>query len=436
MASVEEDRTTYKDLLLPDLVKPHVESFNFFADHGIEQCVAALQTYSIPENAEIGTPRVRYWFENVRITKPFKTDSSKDHRLFPAECREGGGTYSGELLATIAFQVGSEPEVLIERKMGLIPVMVQSRLCHLEHLSPSELVARKEEATEIGGYFILNGNERIIRMLLVPRRNVVTAIIRPSLANRGPDFTKYGVYLRSVRRDQSSLTVTLHYLATGACMFRFTMSKQEFFVPAVVLLKAFMETTDRNIFLQITQGDFDNNFVTDRTELMIRQTQSLGLKNRKQVLAYLGRHFRIMLQAGEGDMMNDVDCGRQLCRFLFGHCEVMESEEEINRAKFDILVHMTQKLYALVQGRIKPDNPDALAFQEFLLPGHLYTMIFKEKLDDFLLGVRAQIQRDMKKNPEKVLFWEGPAYFKSAMDKQVDIGMRMRHFLVTGNFDQ
>ena len=295
-----ESRTTYKGLALADLVKPHVESFNFFVDQGIDLAVAGLQSYSIPENKEQNIPRVRYWFDSVRVTKPVKNDSSKDHRVFPVECREGQGSYQGELRATIAYQVGNEPEIIIEHKLGLIPVMVQSRLCHLEYLSPQELIAHKEEATEIGGYFILNGNERIIRMLLVPRRNVATAIIRPSLANRGPSFTKYGVYMRCTRADQSSLTVTLHYLSTGSCSVRFTMNKQEFFVPAVVLLKAFTETTDRNIFMQITQGDFDNNFVTDRAELMIRQAQSLGLKNRNQVLAYLGRHFRIMLQAGEG----------------------------------------------------------------------------------------------------------------------------------------
>jgi len=131
--------------------------------------------------------------------------------------------------------------------------------------------------------------------------------------------------------------------------------------------------------------------------------------------------------------MTDADCGRQLCRFLFGHCEAVGSEEEANRAKFDCLVHMTQKLYALVQGRIKPDNPDSLAWQEFLLPGHLFTMIFKEKLEDVLLGIRAQIQRDIKRFPEKVQFRGSTSYFKSVLDKQVDVGQRMRHFLVTGN---
>jgi len=30
---------------------------------------------------------------------------------------------------------------------------------------------------EMGGYFIVNGNERIIRMLVMPRRNYVSTIV-------------------------------------------------------------------------------------------------------------------------------------------------------------------------------------------------------------------------------------------------------------------
>ena len=51
--------------------------------------------------------------------------------------------------------------------MGDIPMMVRSGRCHLAGLSPRELVARKEEASEMGGYFICNGNERAVRLLQV-----------------------------------------------------------------------------------------------------------------------------------------------------------------------------------------------------------------------------------------------------------------------------
>lgn len=45
---------------------------------------------------------------------------------------------------------------------------------------------------------------------------------------------------------------------------------------------------------------------------------------------------------------------------------------------------MIEKLYALVSGEILPDNLDSLQNHEVLLPGHLYLMFLKEKLEESL----------------------------------------------------
>jgi DNA-directed RNA polymerase I subunit RPA2 len=67
--------------------------------------------------------------------------------------------------------------------------MLRSNRCHIENMSPHQLIQAKEESEELGGYFIVNGNvrnmymfhiqkppdanwmqEKIIRMLQVNRR--------------------------------------------------------------------------------------------------------------------------------------------------------------------------------------------------------------------------------------------------------------------------
>lgn len=45
---------------------------------------------------------------------------------------------------------------------------------------------------EMGGYFIINGLEKVIRMLIMPRRNFPLAMTRHKWKNRGPGFTEYG----------------------------------------------------------------------------------------------------------------------------------------------------------------------------------------------------------------------------------------------------
>ena len=42
----------------------------------------------------------------------------------------------------------------------------------------------------MGGYFVVNGNEKIIRQLILPRRHQVMALERPSFTNRGQGYTE------------------------------------------------------------------------------------------------------------------------------------------------------------------------------------------------------------------------------------------------------
>ena len=44
-----------------------------------------------------------------------------------------------------------------------------------------------------------------------------------------------------MRPDQSSATVRCHYLTDGTVNFAFTMRRAEYFIPAGILLKCFLE---------------------------------------------------------------------------------------------------------------------------------------------------------------------------------------------------
>eukprot|EP00983_Pelagomonas_calceolata_P077941 1154081-Pelagomonas_calceolata.AAC.1 len=63
-------------------------------------------------------------------------------------------------------------------RLGGMPIMTKSRACHLSGLSRTGLVALKEEANEMGGYFICNGLERIIRCIIAQRRHYIMGLRR------------------------------------------------------------------------------------------------------------------------------------------------------------------------------------------------------------------------------------------------------------------
>lgn len=71
-------------------------------------------------------------------------------------------------------------------------------------MTPAELVSHGEHEQEWGGYFIIKGHERLIRMLLMTRRNYPIAVKRPSWKSRGNLFSEFGIMIRCVMEDQTS----------------------------------------------------------------------------------------------------------------------------------------------------------------------------------------------------------------------------------------
>lgn len=306
-----------------------------------------------------------------------------------------------------------------------MPIMVRSAKCNLRGMSSAEMVQHSEESEEMGGYFIVNGNEKLVRFLIVPRRNHVNAIIRPSFGNRGPSYSQYGVSIRSVRSDQTSQTNTLHYLTDGALTMRFSWRKNEYMIPVVMVLKALTSASDKEIFLGIMQNEFENTFLTDRVELLLRSFKTYSLFTGAQCLAFLGEKFRVVLGCPED--WSHTEIGRFLLDRII--CVHLKS----NKDKFILILFMIRKLYALVGGECCADNPDSPQHQEILMPGFLYGMIVKEKLDEILLGIRAQIAQDIRRGTADCDILDNSYITKVVRKVNADVGKKLEYFLATGN---
>lgn len=83
-------------------------------------------------------------------------------------------SYKGRLQVTFNYQINGETVDIIDESVGEIPIMLKSKRCNLRDLNPVDYVTRFEDAEEIGGYFIINGNERVIRLLTAQRRHYVS----------------------------------------------------------------------------------------------------------------------------------------------------------------------------------------------------------------------------------------------------------------------
>lgn len=426
-----KDKSAYP--LLADAVSPHIGSFNALTEGpgggllnlGVQD-IGTKTIFDSNDTDRLGN-KLSIRVESVQLTKPAVPANDKlsmNRRTYPSECRERMTSYRSRLMLKVTWSVNDGEEVSEVREAGQIPIMLKSNRCHLEKLSPDELVKQKEESDELGGYFIVNGIEKLIRMLIVQRRNHPMAIIRPSFGNRGASYTKFGIQIRCVRPDQTSQTNVLHYLNDGNVTFRFSWRKNEYLVPVMMIMKALVETSDREIFDGIVGADTSNSFLTDRLELLLRSYKKYNLYSKQETLAYLGDKFRVVF--GATPDVSDIEVGQEvLKRIVLVHLEDPKD-------KFRMLLFMIRKLYTLVAGDCSPDNPDATQHQEVLLGGFLYGMIIKEKIEEYLQSIRLQILSDINRGVA-VNFNDRRYMSRVFLRINENIGQKLQYFLSTGN---
>jgi len=63
----------------------------------------------------------------------------------------------------------------------------------------------------------------------------------------------------------------------------------------MLILKALTGASDKEIFEGIMMQDYDNTFLTDRVELLLRSYKMYNLYTGDQCLEYLGDKFRVVL---------------------------------------------------------------------------------------------------------------------------------------------
>jgi DNA-directed RNA polymerase I subunit RPA2 len=362
-----------------NIARHHIDAFDFAMTTCLERACGHLLPfdYIVPENMEkVGFRKMTLWYDSFELGKPTHEDIELEHpEIYPVECRERGLTYAAPLFAIVSRKIDDEMVDHIRIKLGDIPVMVGSKFCNLRGLNEKELVKKGEDMSEFGGYFMVNGNEKVIRMLIVQKRNYPVVFTRQKFVGRGKDFTAYACSMRCVRDDLTAQTITLHYLSDGSISLRFLCQKQEFLVPIILILKALKHCTDREIYEKIVKGNFNQKQISDRVEAILAQGKDWNIYDCDQGKAIIGSRFRIVLP-GVTNEMSDVDAGELfLSKYICIHTSNYTE-------KFDSICIMIDKLYAAVSDETELDNLDSVANHDVLLGGHLYLQILAEKLFD------------------------------------------------------
>lgn len=236
-------------------------------------------------------------------------------------------------------------------------MQVKSEACNLYPYDPKHLVEKGEHEQEWGGYFIVKGHERLLRMLSATRKNYPMTVQRETWKRRGKLFTDMGVFIRCVKKDDfTSTNNVLHYLSNGTVKLMCSNRKALHFIPLVMMLKALVPYPDAYIYEQLTQGLDDDLYYKDRTSLMLRQLQQEGLYSQEHVRIFLGKNFRIKFPE-----LPSWYTDEEICAYLLRRCVAIHLEKDED--KFNLLVFMTRKLYAFAQGKCALEGMDPVMMQ-------------------------------------------------------------------------
>ncbi|XP_050908270.1 DNA-directed RNA polymerase I subunit 2 [Lathyrus oleraceus] len=185
--------------------------------------------------------------------------------------------------------------------------MLKFKRCNLRGASPRKLVSLKEEASEMGGYFIVNGLERYIRPIIMPKRNYPMSTVRSSFSEKREGYADKAVVIRCVRADQTSLTVKLYYLRNGSARLGFWIQGREYMLPVGIFLKALIDTTDREIYVNLTscynekyEKEKEKYAITDMRKLANRM--QFGIPEESSLGDGLGEGYGMLGQAGSGKL--------------------------------------------------------------------------------------------------------------------------------------
>jgi DNA-directed RNA polymerase II subunit RPB2 len=178
-------------------------------------------------------------------------------RHLPNECRLKDATYECDLIANITiickdrFKKTEHIKELKHVTLCKIPIMLHSCLCKLKKQPEKVLLSMGECPYDKGGYFIVDGKEKVI---VSQERNVTNKLFIGKPAN--PDKHKHQAFIKCTSDTDSSVfpkTLWLYVDKHDRVKVKIPHVSSE--IPLFILFRALGVESDKNIIHHILQGN-------------------------------------------------------------------------------------------------------------------------------------------------------------------------------------
>jgi DNA-directed RNA polymerase beta subunit len=354
------------------IVLADIDSFNRFVEHELQEIInenKEVEPTIIPTNVE----EFKIRLDKIYVTKPEITEADGSTRaIYPVEARLRKLSYAAPIFLEVSAHINGVQREAFKTQIGSMPIMLKSKNCHLHGLSRDELIVKGEDPDDPGGYFIINGTEKIIIDIedLASNRFMVEQASTGVSEWVGKVFSEKGSY--KIPHEFEKLKDGLFYLT-------FTRVKR---VPIIPIIKALGMVKDEDIMRAID--------MPDNSEVIINLYDFVDIKTPDDAMDYMSKKIGIS-QAREIrlERMNEI-----LDKYLLPH---IGDSEDARMAKAHNLCKYLKRYIQVTLGEIPEDDKDHYMNKRIKMSGDLLADLFRVNLKVLIGDMLYNFQRIVKR---------------------------------------
>jgi|BEDMetMinimDraft_1075159.scaffolds.fasta_scaffold00681_3 DNA-directed RNA polymerase subunit B len=363
------------------LVRLHLDSYNEFIKKGLQQIIDEVKRIEV-KVAGVSIPGFYIELGKVEVGEPrIKEAKGFNIKVTPNECRLRGLTYSAPIYLEMELYKDGNPIGKEKIEIGDIPVMVKSEKCSLSKLNREELVQAGEDPDDPGGYFIINGTERVI----VAQEDLAENRILLDVSQRSSSATHVAKVISAIPGQRSSVTVErskegILYITFPAVPGR---------IPLFIVLRALGLKTDQEISEAISHEPVIlSQLYPSFIEMEKVPTPEAAIEYIGNRVAH-GRPREKRIEAAE----------LVLDRNLLPH---LGTTKEARLKKAYYLAQMANAVIEADLGMRPLDDKDHYKNKRLKLAGDLLAILFRSVFNSFVKDVVYQLEKLSEKRREEI----------------------------------
>jgi len=344
------------------LVESNITSFNNFIDVRMQEIVYEIAETINNEDFEITLGK-------IEIGKPVVTEADgSTSSIIPAEARLRNLTYSAPITLEITVRKDNQTDNQTV-EIGKIPVMVKSKICNTHGMSKEEMIKNYNDPLDSGGYFIINGNERVMVMAEDLAENQPFIEEDNSGELRLRLFSLKGTY---------RIPVSISEAKNGILEVSFSRFKN---LPALVMFKSLGLTKESDISKLIGK---------ETDSLVVNLYEFSSIATPEDAMMYIAE--KGSLQGTKKEMLDRVK--QRIDSYLFPH--IGTKKEDRMKKAVTLCKLIKQFLIAKENSKLRTDK-DHYANKRVRLSGDLLASLFRVNLGILIRDIQYSLQKSSKR---------------------------------------